>query len=253
VTEHGNSTRAWRSREEKPSAAWALGALPLAAGDDEGMGKLIFAVIFAIIWGISALASMLNKKKQSLQRQKLNDLVLSVQRRPRPQGGPGQPMQQVRPMPMPRPMRRTDPGEFHPPPPPLHREPLPPRQAPKQPQLRAKLVMGPKVARPPQVRPRQPVRQVRRGPLQPVPPRPPSRLAVQEEEGPQGPRRVADTPPPTAAPPAPLPAGQAGHGSPSIAQASAITKWLRPRTLRQQFILTELLQPPMAFRPPQDI
>jgi len=30
--------------------------------------------------------------------------------------------------------------------------------------------------------------------------------------------------------------------------APAIRKWLRPATLRQQFILTELFQPPIALR-----
>jgi hypothetical protein len=32
------------------------------------------------------------------------------------------------------------------------------------------------------------------------------------------------------------------------AGAPAIAKWLNPRTLRQQFILTEILQPPLALR-----
>jgi hypothetical protein len=35
---------------------------------------------------------------------------------------------------------------------------------------------------------------------------------------------------------------------PSAAGATAISAWLKPATLRQQFILTELLQPPLALR-----
>ena len=34
---------------------------------------------------------------------------------------------------------------------------------------------------------------------------------------------------------------------------AAFAKWLRPETLRQQFILTEVLQPPRALRPWDDL
>ena len=34
--------------------------------------------------------------------------------------------------------------------------------------------------------------------------------------------------------------------------AQSLNKWLRPATLRQQFMLTEVLQPPLALRPDRD-
>jgi hypothetical protein len=36
------------------------------------------------------------------------------------------------------------------------------------------------------------------------------------------------------------------------ADAAALRSWMQPSTMRAQFILTELLQPPMALRPPRD-
>ena len=49
---------------------------------------------------------------------------------------------------------------------------------------------------------------------------------------------------PTAAPP--------GARAPaSSANAAALSRWLTPRTMRSQFILTEVLQPPLALREPQ--
>lgn len=48
-----------------------------------------------------------------------------------------------------------------------------------------------------------------------------------------------------AAPPAPP---VSTRPTPSVASATAIHKWLNPQTLRQQFILTELLQEPIALR-----
>ena len=35
---------------------------------------------------------------------------------------------------------------------------------------------------------------------------------------------------------------------PVSAQANQIARWFKPDTLRQQYILTELLQPPLALR-----
>jgi hypothetical protein len=35
------------------------------------------------------------------------------------------------------------------------------------------------------------------------------------------------------------------------ASAVSLHRWLTPKTLRQQFILTEVLQPPLALRPPR--
>jgi hypothetical protein len=40
---------------------------------------------------------------------------------------------------------------------------------------------------------------------------------------------------------------------PATASASAIRQWLRPATLRSQFILTELLRPPVGLRDPDEL
>jgi hypothetical protein len=38
----------------------------------------------------------------------------------------------------------------------------------------------------------------------------------------------------------------------SSANAAALSRWLTPKTLRSQFILTEILQPPLALREPRE-
>lgn len=48
---------------------------------------------------------------------------------------------------------------------------------------------------------------------------------------------------------APRPAAQPQKAT-SAANAQTLHSWLRPQTLRKQFILTELLQPPLALRDP---
>jgi hypothetical protein len=48
--------------------------------------------------------------------------------------------------------------------------------------------------------------------------------------------------------PAPAPRRTARLAS---ATAPAVAQWMRPETLRSQFILTEILKPPLALRPPR--
>jgi hypothetical protein len=55
------------------------------------------------------------------------------------------------------------------------------------------------------------------------------------------PQQVAAPPPAQVAPPVRRPA-------PASASAPTIARWLRPQTLRSQFILTEVLRPPLALR-----
>ncbi len=50
------------------------------------------------------------------------------------------------------------------------------------------------------------------------------------------------------APISPIHARPAAAARPTTATAAALNRWLNPKTLRQQFILTELLQPPVAMR-----
>jgi hypothetical protein len=43
--------------------------------------------------------------------------------------------------------------------------------------------------------------------------------------------------------------GGGGGGGGTSANAATLRQWLTPQTLRSQYILTEILQPPLALRP----
>jgi len=77
----------------------------------------------------------------------------------------------------------------------------------------------------------------------------PARRAAQVRPAPQ-PQPAARKPAP-AARPEPPPARPVTTAS-TRATAPAIRRWLNPATLRSQYILTELLQPPLGLRPPQE-
>ncbi|CAN5610054.1 hypothetical protein BH10PLA1_BH10PLA1_05400 [soil metagenome] len=64
---------------------------------------------------------------------------------------------------------------------------------------------------------------------------------------PSAPVAVAETfsvPPPPALPPA----GRATHVALPAVNAVVLGKWMKPATLRQQFIITEIFQPPLSMR-----
>lgn len=65
---------------------------------------------------------------------------------------------------------------------------------------------------------------------------------------------VADKPPEVAggglAGGSSAPAPARGQSAP-VATARSLAQWMRPETLRSQFILTEILKPPLALRPPR--
>jgi hypothetical protein len=103
---------------------------------------------------------------------------------------------------------------------------------------------------------------------------PPSRAAVKTKAPPARRRRVAQPPPMIAAPivtrqrdeplAPPLKPSQASRVKPiaetqtkkpsAALDAAAFRRWLTPATLRQQFLLTEIFQPPLALRaPPQHL
>ena len=68
----------------------------------------------------------------------------------------------------------------------------------------------------------------------------------------QAPRPPQPAPVQRVAPVAPAPAAQTAAPSvkhPSVAvDAAALRRWLKPRVLRDQFILSEVFQPPIALR-----
>jgi hypothetical protein len=102
---------------------------------------------------------------------------------------------------------------------------------------------------------------------QPAPPRAPKRFP---QRAPKPPRQPAQRSRAVPGPP-PVPVAQAASDSTTHsvaateisalkvgahargATATSIARWLRPDTLRQQFILTEILQPPLALREPRDV
>lgn len=115
--------------------------------------------------------------------------------------------------------------------------------------------MPPPVPMPPQQRP-QMQQPIRRQPMvrKTAPPRPVQRRAtppkiVRRQQQPVPVRQPQPEPEPVrlAAVAPPLPAATAPQ-RPSSANAATINAWLRPGTLRRQFILTEVLQQPLALR-----
>lgn len=117
---------------------------------------------------------------------------------------------------------------------------------------------------PPQTRGAQPAAQMRVASATALPPLAHiARPAAAPVNRPVHARPAAAVRPPQAAPPAariampaqpePAPVRPAAAAPfPSRATAPAIARWLKPQTLRTQYILTEILQPPLGLRPRQD-
>jgi len=169
------------------------------------IGKIIFPIIFVVIWLISAVVSTLNKQKEKVRREQLR---LEAERLSRTGGHTAEPAPPRRraPPPLPEAIARQMPNPM---PLPQQRRPTPKR--PKQsstPQRAAQSKKQPAVKK--------------AVPLQPV---------------------LEAAPPLRPADPAIIRAT-----TPGPATAAAIAKWMTPQTMRQQFILTEIFQPPKALR-----
>jgi hypothetical protein len=208
--------------------------LPSILADSDDVGKIIVGVIAFLIWGISALASMAKKQgkqSQASMEQAMREQIEEARRRQIAQLEQMQPT--MPPPPMLQPQRPRGPAV-----PPMRNLPQAPRpvsrpnpmaQPPRLPQQRP--------VQQPQQRPKQGQKRKQRQPGQaPAVPVPPPMRAVPV---------AGDTPD--------VYISEIGHGSasasPSRRQAAA-TPMLRltPQNLRQQFILTEILQPPLALR-----
>jgi hypothetical protein len=199
--------------------------------------KIIFGAIFLIIWAISAFVSWINKQQQEAKRRRVREELEGVsqrvgaamrqaQRRPPPMPPPRQPQRIAEGLAQRFPDVLLPPAPLPPPPiPQQQRRPMPvPRQTmPPKPVRRA---------------PKQP--QVRRPAPLPPPVQPP--LMVLEEVTPQTTSPISD---------APQTARSGARAKPPV-DAVALAKWLKPATLRQQFMLTEILQPPLALRSDSD-
>jgi hypothetical protein len=101
---------------------------------------------------------------------------------------------------------------------PVVRQQAPPRQQPTRPLVQPRAVS-------------------KRQKSRPVPPPLPTRGSIE----PPRPATASAPPPPVPAVPPQAPA------SPRIS-AQALSRWLTPQTLHQQFMLTEIFQPPIALR-----
>lgn len=159
--------------------------------NDGGWVKVLFGVIFAIIWAVSALGTWLNKKHEEARRQRLREQLN--------QGMP-EPQAPVRPPTVPVPTHRAPPA--------------PQNRFPKRaPQKRGRAVTTP-------------------------PPVPVLEEAIPATTSPVTATEISGTKTSGATLPA--------------ASAASLARWLRPETLRHQFILTEILQPPLALREPRE-
>jgi len=198
-----------------------VNALPyILADSDVNWPKIIFGIIFVIIWGISALVSWINKLQQEAKRRQVRQqLERSAGRMPQQQQQqrqqPRQPVRIAEGLAKRFPDVLLPPAPMPPPPLPQQRRPMPPPRVP----------LPPKPAR------RAPKQPRRAAPVQA------EQLPVLEEEVPL--TTIASQAPITSPTRAAKPA----------VDAQALATWLRPATLQKQFMLTEILQPPLGLRP----
>jgi hypothetical protein len=163
--------------------------------------KLVIGLIAAAIWGISALANLLNKQKKvqdDEQRREQIKRAIEAQRASAAAAARYQQQQQQRAQVAPRAPLRAAPA------PPARYQAAPPA-----------------------------VRTAARAPVR-TPAPPPLPLRQEPVPAPLEPMAPVVE---SASRPKPLSAG-----------ATAIAAWMKPGTLRQQFILTEVLQEPVALR-----
>jgi len=73
----------------------------------------------------------------------------------------------------------------------------------------------------------------------------------QQQQQPAPPAVPVEAEAPRANSPEPAPVASPAAGKRVAVNAAAIASWMRPATLQKQFILTEILQPPVALREPR--
>jgi hypothetical protein len=195
----------------------------ILADTAEHVGAIIFMIVVFVLWGFGALASAVNRqKKRQAEEARRREMFERMQREARARD-----MATAR--------QRTPVAPPLPPPPP--RPPLLPTAPPLP-------VQSPRPHAPPL--PPSPPRQQRKGKrTRPVPswqePLPPQ-TEVQTASGHAFADRAEGTAQQAVRSKQPTPA----------ARAAAVSKWLTADTIRSQFILTEILQPPLALREDRD-
>jgi hypothetical protein len=194
-------------------------------------GSWVIGLIFGAIWLIFSIVSAISKKQEEAKRQQFRRQMEAGASQP----APGQPQEMFQPRIARRTDAKTQSGGR------AVQQPMRSMQQPawQQPQKRP-------VAKRPPVSRETPRSAPRRAP----PPIPGRTAAVHT--------RAAPVPTPTPVPPAKqdisateIRAVDAKKPQLSV-NAQSLHKWLRPATLRQQFMLTEVLQPPIALRPERE-
>jgi hypothetical protein len=185
----------------------------ILADSIDGQVRIIFWLFVVAIWAISAIAGKIKKSSQA-ERERLRAVRQAIQQSQQiaqQKGAKARPPVQLAP----EIARRV-------PPPRVTQRPQVAKRPPPRPPVKVnyKTASKVKVAKRPVLAP----------PPLPVQAKPRTPEVVLEEITPIPPRVVSSTAPPV------------------TVGASAIRRWLRPSTLRQQFILTELFQTPLAFR-----
>lgn len=240
-------------------SAITSGAYRLAGGE----GDLIVFVIVALIWAVRSIGKLASKKESDQAVADRLRLERDLEKDFPPQSRtptPGVPRQfsfpqklgqqptspasapRIRPLPPPLPRPTNAPPAFRLP----QARQVPPRRlqrsitrAPQRPPTsaaaqiaaaiaaRARATAPPPVPRPSQLD--QPVEELVAAPL-------PSGQMIAPDKARLA--AIADA------------AGQSRAASRTSVSAQALHRWFQPRTLNSQFILTEILQPPLALRPP---
>ena len=209
-------------------------AIGILADTEDNLGRIIVPIVIAIIWGVGALINAAKKKQKEAEgRLQHSENWQRIEQEMRQRAAQAQNVL-TRPPPLP-----YQPSQPPPPPPPVF--------AP------TRTIEGPYV--PP--RPVQRPVPARRVPVTvPPAPQPAARPAPRKTK-----KKAAKPPPPVPvdaptpsmaalAPAAPSPALRpVAAGS---ADAAALSRWMNAKTLRSQFILTEILQPPLALREPSN-
>ena len=189
------------------------------------LGGLIVFLLVIAFWALSAFSNWIKKQQEAIQRNRLRQMGNAAP-------PPMTPTRGMPPVPVQNLPRAKPPWR-------------PPAQAQrKAPQAPARVQMPPRQPQPQArrtpARPRQSAGRVAPPPIPGVAPA--AGLATGLAMGPATKQDIAATEIRSAAPTSPS-ATRA-----LAANAGTLNRWLRPATMRQQFILTELLQPPLALR-----
>jgi hypothetical protein len=216
--------------------------------------KVIFGIIVAVVWGLGVLAAAAKKKRDPEGQQSHQEQWQRIEQEMRERAARalstiGQQPGQVPPSLPPRTPVHAPPPPVFAPPRSIAARPVAHRPAPQRPVTQRPMAQRPMAQRPtpPRAAPARPAGQ-------PAPKRPKKQKAARLPTAPPLPPVAASAvvQDVVQAVQATAESASAIQRRGSAANAAALSRWLTPATLRSQFILTEILQPPLALRPPAD-